>query len=276
MKTESQFDLKSYLKRIGYAGDGSPTIQTLSALTEAHVKSVPFENIDVILNKHILLSDEAIFEKLVTKKRGGYCFEQNGLFLQALIHLGFDVKPISARVRLRFSDRATDAQRTHLFLRVEIGGESFLTDVGMGAASLTKALKLVPNIEQETPHDVRRLVQERGRWYQQVRYGNVWQDANEFTLEEMPLIDREVANWFTSTYPKSSFKERIIAARALDRGHRISLQDFDFAMRGKNGEVQKKQLRDSHELVRVLKDEFGLRLSDDECVGLKKFLGNKI
>lgn len=272
MKTENQFDLKSYLRRLNYAGDTSPTVQTLNAITEAHTKAIPFENIDVILNKNILLSDEAIFEKLVTKKRGGYCFEQNALLLQALQHLGFDASPISGRVRLRFNSREADAPRTHLFVRVEIDGKSFLTDVGMGAASLTKALKLIPDLEQETPHDMRRLVQEKNRWYQQILYTNTWQDANEFTLEEMPLIDREVANWYTSTHPQSTFKSQIVAARALHNGQRITLQNLTFSRRERNGEAEKKQLQGHQELIDVLTNDFGLNLTLTDSDGLRTFV----
>lgn len=272
MKTENQFDLKSYLQRIAYVGETSPTLETLNAITMAHTKSIAFENLDVILNKNILLTEEAIFEKLVTKKRGGYCFEQNSLLLSALKHVGFNVKPLSARVRLRFATRDLDAPRTHLFVRVEIDCQSFLTDVGMGSASLTKAIKLIPDIEQETPHDVRRLVQDKNLWYQQIRYGDVWQDANEFTLEVMPLIDREVANWYTSTYPQSTFKSQITAARALDNGQRITLQNLAFTRRDRNGETEKKQLQGHQDLMDVLAKDFGINLTDCDRDGLAAFV----
>jgi N-hydroxyarylamine O-acetyltransferase len=263
------FDLNSYLQRIEYFGDPSPTLATLNGITEAHTKTIAFENMNVILGKGIFLSDEAIFDKLVLKNRGGYCFEQNGLLLQALLSLGFNVKPLSARVRIRFASREPDAPRTHMFLRVEIDGESFLTDVGMGAGSLTKALKLISQIEQETPHDVRRVVQERDRWYQQIRHKEIWYDLNEFTLEEMPLIDREVANWYTSTHPQSHFRSQIIAARALENGQRITLQNFEFTTRERNGDSQKRQLQNHQELVEVLMGKFGLALSESEIEGIR-------
>lgn len=260
----SSFDLKSYFHRINYTGDTSPTLKTLHAITQAHTQSIPFENLDVLLNKPILLSDEAIFDKLVTNKRGGYCFEQNSLLLQALTHLGFVAKPLSARVRLRFATREPVAPRTHLFVRVEIGAESFMSDVGMGAASLTGALKLIPDIEQETPHELRRIVKEGSIWYHQIRYGDVWQDACEFTLEEMPLLDREIANWYTSTHPQSHFKSSLMVAKALDNGQRLTLQNFDLTKRERNGEAQKTQLQSKEELVDILKNKFGLVLSDGD------------
>ena len=273
----TSFDLESYFRRINYDGETLPTLEVLNALTEAHVKSIPFENLDVVLNKPIELSDDAIFDKLVTKKRGGYCFEQNALLLRALEHLGFAAKPLSARVRLRFTTRDQMAPRTHMFVRVEIGKESFLTDVGMGSASLTSALKLVPDIEQATSHESRRIVKDGNLWFHQIRYGDIWQDACEFTLEEMPLIDREIANWFTSTHPRSHFRDRLVSAIALDKGQRLTLQNFEVTKRQRNGDAQKRQLQSNRELVDVLTNEFGLRLAANDSehllrVGLSEIL----
>ncbi len=262
-------DLNSYLRRIKFTGELAPTLDVLTRITEAHAKAIAFENIDAALSVPIQLSNEAIFDKLVTKNRGGYCFEQNGLLLWVLESLGFHVRPISGRVRLRFTDRSQVGPRTHVFLRVEIGNETFLTDVGMGSASLTGALKLAEGIDQETPHDTRRIVRDSGLWYHQVRYDGNWKDACEFTLEEMPLIDREIANWFTSTHPHSHFRDRLVAARARDNGERLSLENFDFTIRPKNGEAVKRKLLSQNELIEVLRNEFGLQLSDEVCVGIK-------
>src|SRR6185369_9612361 len=134
------FDVDAYLARIGYSGPRVPTLPVLHALTAAHTQTIPFENLDVLLGRPIDLQPDAIFDKLVRRRRGGYCFEQNGLFLHALEALGFRVRPLSARVRL---DRPRDytPPRTHMFLRVEIAGESWLTDVGVGGLSLTSALR---------------------------------------------------------------------------------------------------------------------------------------
>ncbi len=262
-------DLNSYLRRIKYSGELVPTFEVLSNMTEAHAKAIAFENIDAALSIPILLSSEAIFDKLVTNNRGGYCFEQNGLLLWALESVGFDVKPVSGRVRLRFDDRSQVGPRTHVFLKVNIGKDIFLTDVGMGSASLTGALKFIEDIEQETPHDTRRIVRGSGPWYHQVRYDGVWKDACEFTLEEMPLIDREIANWYTSTHPQSHFRDRLVAARARENGERLSLENFDYTIRPKNGEAVKRKLQNHDELIDVLKKEFGLQLSDEVSARIK-------
>jgi N-hydroxyarylamine O-acetyltransferase len=251
------FDLEAYLTRIGYTGPRQPTLDVLHALTAAHAQAIPFENLDVLLGRGIDLSPDAVFDKLVRRRRGGYCFEQNGLFLRALTALGFHAVPLSARVRI---DRPRDVlpPRTHLFLRVEIAGESWLTDVGVGALSLTGAIRFGVDGEQPTPHEPRRIVRESGRWFHQARLGDVWSDVYEFTGEEMPPIDRELANWFTSTHPQSHFLGRLIAARAAPDGRRITLQNTELKLRDPDGRPTVQTIGSPDELLAALAEHFGL------------------
>jgi N-hydroxyarylamine O-acetyltransferase len=251
-------DLEAYFTRIGYAGPRTPTVDVLHAITRAHTTNIPFENLDVLLGRPIDLNPEALFEKLVVNRRGGYCFEQNGLLLAVLTGLGWQVAPLSARVRI---DRPRDyvPPRTHVFLRVELNGESWLTDVGVGGLSLTKALRLGTEDQQETPHEPRRVVREGGRLFHQAKLGDVWSDVSEFTLEEMPLIDRELANWFTSAHPASHFRNRLIAARALPDGARLALLNDELKTRGSDGHATVRKINSPGELPDVLAESFGLR-----------------
>jgi N-hydroxyarylamine O-acetyltransferase len=255
--TLTSTDLDAYFTRIGYPGPRESTLPVLHALTSAHAHSIPFENLDVLLGRGINLEIEAIFGKLVENRRGGYCFEQNGLLLHVLKALGFDVTPLGARVRLN-RPRDYTPSRTHLFLRVEIGGESWLTDVGVGGCSLTTAIRLENDTEQATPHEPRRIVSEGSRWFHQIRYGNDWQDVYEFTLEEMPLIDREIGNWYTSAHPQSHFKHNLMAARALDGGRRAGLLNNEFSIRHLDGRAEKRQIGSPGELLDILAEHFGL------------------
>jgi len=250
-------DLDAYIARIGYTGSRAPTLDTLHAITKAHATSIPFENLDVLLGRPIDLELEKVFDKLVTRKRGGYCFEQNTLFLYVLESLGFAVEPLSARVRL---NRARDflPPRTHIFLRVTIDGEPWLTDVGVGAGSLTSAIRFVPDEPQPTPHDTRRIVREGDVWMHQVLWGDAWQDVYEFTGERMPPIDREVANWFTSAHPRSHFKDRLMVARALPNGGRVSIQNRELTKRDPDGTGHPTMLASDEELLDVLREHFGL------------------
>jgi N-hydroxyarylamine O-acetyltransferase len=259
-------DLDAYFRRIGHDGHRAPTLDTLHAITRAHTTSIPFENLDVLLGRPIELSPDALFDKLVTRRRGGYCFEQNGLLLEVLTQLGFDVRPIGARVRI---DRPRDfiPPRTHVFLCVEIDRERWLTDVGVGALSLTCAIRLDSEAPQATPHESRRIVRESGRYYHQVQLGESWSDVCEFTLEEMPFIDRELGNWYTSAHPNSHFKNRLIAARATDDGGRLALVNDELKIRDSAGRAVVTKLPTPSALLVALRAHFALEFPDGTRFG---------
>jgi N-hydroxyarylamine O-acetyltransferase len=263
-------DLSAYLARIGYTGPVAPTLQTLNGIVESHVRAIPFENLDVLLGRPIVLAPEVLERKLVAARRGGYCFEQNGLLLAVLAEIGFSVKPLSARVRVD-RPRGVIPPRTHLFVRVEIEGEPWLADVGVGALSLTSAIRLQVDDTQPTPHEPRRIVREGELWVHQVRLGFDWQDVCEFTLEEMPFVDRELANWYTSTHPESRFRQRLVAARALPDGERLTLVNREVTRRARSGRADTRVLQSHDELLDVLGEEFGLRFDRDvrfACPGI--------
>jgi N-hydroxyarylamine O-acetyltransferase len=252
-------DLDAYFTRIGYAGPREPTLATLDAVSMAHACAIPFENIDVLRGVPIDLEIGAIEQKLVYARRGGYCFEQNTLLLEVLGQLGFAVKPISARVRWNRPRDFTPA-RTHLFVRVELAEGSYLADVGVGSMSLTSALRLDDAGEQATPHEPRRILRENGLLYHQARLGDAWHDVNELTLEEMPLIDRIVANWYTSTHPQSHFRNRLIVARAKPDGVRVTLADRELTQRARDGQAYVTRIANHAELLAVLEAHFEIVL----------------
>jgi N-hydroxyarylamine O-acetyltransferase len=259
-------NLAAYFQRIGYKGRYQPDLALLSALTAAHTQAIPFENLDVLLGRPISLEPDELFQKLVVDRRGGYCFEQNGLFLEVLRELGFQVAPLSARVRLQ-RPRDYTPPRTHVFIRVELNGESWLTDVGVGALSLTSPLRLSTHDEQATLHEPRRILREGALLYHQVRFGAEWQDVCEFTLEEMPLVDREVSNWFTSAHPNSHFKNRLIVARAAPEGQRLSILNDQFTLRERHGTTSTRSIASASELLELLLRQFGLSFPEGTRFG---------
>ena len=253
-----QPDLNAYFARIGYEGPRDPTLEVLNAIAAAHVQAIPFENLDVLLHRPIRLEPEAIFQKLVRDRRGGYCFEQNGLLLEILDTMGFQVTPLSARVRWQ-RPRDFTPPRTHVFLRTTINGEDWLADVGVGGLSLTSAIRLDESgLVQKTPHEPRRIVRQDGRLFHQVLLAEEWCDLYEFTLEEMPLIDRELGNWYTSAHPESHFKNRLIVSCAGPEAVRLTLENDEFSIRGRDGRAETRKLTSPEELLEVLATYFGL------------------
>ena len=258
-------DLDAYFARIHYGGSRAPTLATLHAIARLHVQHIPFENLDVLLGKGIEIEPERVQEKLVYAQRGGYCFEQNTHLMHVLRALGFEVTPLQGRVRI---DRARDftPPSTHVLLRVEVEGQSWLVDAGVGGLSLTSAIQLTYDIEQSTPHEPRRLVRE-GDWQGELRapgarifhqafYAERWNDVCEFTLDPMPEIDRTIGNWYTSTHPASRFRSQVWVARATEKG-RLSLLNRAFTTR-EGGRAETRTLGSPDELLEVLRDAFGL------------------
>ena len=255
-------DLDAYFDRIRYTGPREPTLATLNSLVAAHVEQIPFENFDSLLNRPVLLDPASLQRKLIHDRRGGYCFEQNGLLLLVLESLGFHVRPLSARARVG-RERHSIPPRTHLFCRVELDGVSWLADAGIGRLSPTAALRLELDTEQPTPHEPRRLIREGSLYYHQARVAGAWTDVCDFTLEEMPLIDCEVASWFTCTHPQSHMKGRLLVARAAPEGRRVTLLDNEFTIREADGTPNTRTLTSRDELLSVLAEHFGLHLDPD-------------
>lgn len=265
-------NLSAYLARIGYAGPRSATLETLNALLGRHVQSIPFENLDILRSRAISIDPIAIEDKLIHGQRGGYCFEHNTLLLHVLEALGFQVTVLSARARYQLPP-GVRRPRTHVLLRVDLAGASYLVDGGFGALSPTAAVRLALNVEQETPHEPRRVVAE-GSWQglslrapdavlvQQAYFADAWHDLFEFTLEPMPVQDREMGNWFTSTSPASHFRSTLMVARATPTG-RVTLRDRELTERDRSGAVTSRVLDTRSQLLDALAEHFQLRFPPD-------------
>lgn len=255
--------LDAYFARTGYAGPRAPTLEALHKITFHHATSIPFENLDVRLGRGISLAPGDVFRKLVTDRRGGYCFEQNTLLLHVLQALGFRVTPIGARVRGQIA-RAVMPARTHLFLRVHLADGDWLTDVGTGGSSLTAALPLEFGVDLPTPHEKRRLERDRdGRMFHQMWTGKEWMDVCEFTLDEMHPIDREVANWWTSASPASHFKATNVVGLAGRDGTRKAIREGEFTHR-RGGEILAREpVTSDAQLLALLAKHFDLHLPAD-------------
>lgn len=146
--------LDDYLARIGAVGPVRPDFETLASLHRRHVLSVPFENLDVQLGVRLTTDVDAAYDKIVRRRRGGWCYEQNGLFGWALSTIGFDVMRVAAAVRL--DDRGEAALNNHLCLLIRMPDQpdrTFLADVGFGGSMLSP----IPFSEEkhsQTPYEV--------------------------------------------------------------------------------------------------------------------------
>ena len=251
-------DLPAYLRRIGFQGEARPDVATLRALAAAHVAAIPFENLDPFLGIPIVLELPRLERKLVGFGRGGYCFEQNFVFREVLRAIGYPVQGLIARVLWQRDENDITAQ-SHMLLRVEIDGESWLADVGFGGMVLSGALKLVPGIEQPSAHEPYRLLQNDGVWRMQALVRGVWQTLYRFDLQPKDDVDYVVANHYTSTFPESHFLHGLNIARSAP-GRRLTLRGRDFAVHALGGETVRRTLTDTDEILQLLEHEFLLRL----------------
>ena len=255
-------NIDAYFDRIRYAGPRESTLSVLRDIVLAHACSIPFENLDVLLDRGISLDPDAVERKLIHDRRGGYCFEQNSLLLRVLNELGFSATPLSARVRVKLP-REVIPPRTHLFLRVEIDRIPWLVDVGVGSLSPTGPFRMdLLDIEQATPHEPRRIVRDEltrsVRYFHQARLLDDWVDIHEFTLEEMPDIDREVGNCWTSIHPKSKFRLNLIVGLACLDGTRMSLVNKEFTHRRGAEILERFEVTDPELLLEILRERFRL------------------
>ncbi|MEA5361764.1 arylamine N-acetyltransferase [Amycolatopsis sp., V23-08] len=250
------FDLDAYLARTGQERR-PPSAEALKDLTRAHVNAIPFENIDVILQQHQGISLDVVSAKLVGRRRGGYCYEQSGLFAAVLEALGYRVHRLSARVQPR-----RPGPYTHMTLVVDVGGESFLTDVGFGAGILDP-MPLVDGQETDQAGWPHRLRHENGWWTLQ----KGTEDLLDFRLNEMYPIDYEVFHHYTSTHPKSPFTGRVVIM-TLEPGVSRKLLGRELTVEKPDGSSETTTVA-PEELDTTLKD-FGIELTPDELARLRK------
>ncbi len=253
--TDETIDLDAYFARIGYLGPREAGPAVLSALTEAHASTIPFENLDILLEKPILLDLASLQAKLVSGRRGGYCFEQNTLFGAVLTALGFAVTPLAARVRSG-APPGVVRPRTHMLLVIDLAEGRFLADVGFGGGGPIRPLPLAAGHEVRVGMSRFRQRLEGTSWVLESDEGDGWQDLYAFTEEPQQPVDFEVANWFTSTWPKSPFTTSLVVQRQ-GLATRMTLRDRELTL-GDAGGVRTETIRDPEHLLEVLRDRFGL------------------
>jgi len=258
--TLSPADIDAYFARIGWAGPVATDRATLNAIAAHHPAAIPFENLDPYLDRPVDLAPGALVAKLIHGRRGGYCFEQNGLLRLVLEALGFAVTPLSGRVVWNM-DPETVTARTHMVLRVDLPEGPVLIDCGFGSAVPTAALDLVPDIEQATPHEMFRFVRKGEEWRAQIRIGDEWRATYRFDFSPQHQIDYTVANWYTSTHPDSHFRHGLTLARPLP-GRRISLRGSEFATHMRGGVSERRTIREAEEVAAIIEAEFGIHIPD--------------
>lgn len=257
--------LEAYLDRVGFEGRPKADLATLETLHRLHPAAIAFENLSTLLGDPVRLEPEAIEEKLIRRRRGGYCFEHNTLLQHVLEALGFELTPLAARV-IWNREKGYVNPRTHMVLLVETDGERYLCDVGFGGATLTAPLAFIPGVEQETPHEHFRINQIDDIFTLEVKFEEGWRGTYEFDLQPQLGIDYEAMNHYVQTWPGSPFRRVLMAGRPDEHG-RWSLADNEVSRYEAGRLVERRRLRTPEALGALLAAEFRIALPDHPRLG---------
>ena len=251
-------DVDAYLARVGYEGTLEPTPATLYALHRAHLLAIPYENLDIHLGRTLTLSLPDIFDKLVTQKRGGWCFEMNGLFAWVLRELGFSVTLLGAAVVRPNAPLKVQLDRLpdHLSLRVDLE-RPYLADVGFGDG-LLEPLPLEPGAYRQGFFDFA-LTQTEDVWYFQ-NHPHGAAPGFVFGLEPHRLADFAETCTTLQTSPESGFVRVTVCQRMTETGV-VTLRGAIFREVTAAG-VEERVLGSAEDFDRVLRERFGLGLPE--------------
>lgn len=272
-----EVDLDAYFARIGYDGPREPTLAVLRAIHQKHPDAIAFENIDVLLGKGVSLDPTDIDAKLIGAVRGGYCYEQNGLFKRVLTALGFEVTGLMARVLWMVPADAPPRPRSHMVLSVRVPGDDtvWLADVGFGGCVLTAPLRLFSDEAQATPNgDFRILpVAELGGERQvQANLSGKWAATYQVALGAWADQDYEQANFYTYAHPSSHFTWSLTVGRVTPNA-RYALKNNRLTHRDAGGALIELRDLSADELETTLRDVIGLPVLPEWRPLIEKIVG---
>jgi N-hydroxyarylamine O-acetyltransferase len=266
-------ELAAYLDRIDTARPAKADSAALHALHRAHLLAVPFENLSIHLREPISLADGELIDKIVTRRRGGFCYELNGAFALLLRALGFDVRLLAARV---FGDDWLGPPFDHLALLVRTadGDGPWLADVGFGSHS-EFPLRFGERGQQDDPAGSFRLAEtSAGTGFQadfeigpQAGDIDVIRDGQpqyRLELRERALADFGPTCWWQQTSPESHFTRTTICSR-LTAGGRVSISGHTL-IRTADGKRTEEELTADAALLAAYRDQFGIILDQVPAV----------
>lgn len=246
-------DLSAYLNRIGYQGPADPTLQTLRALHLAHLYTVPFENLDIHLGRPIVLDESLLFDKIVGRNRGGFCYELNGLFCALLRGLGFRVTMLSAGVAR--ASGGFGPEYDHLALRVDLD-DPWLADVGFGEG-FREPVRLNDPADQVQGDCAYRIAAEGDhRILLRRDPGGDWNAQYRFLLEEHALGDFAERCRYHQTSPESSFTRERLCTLATPEG-RITISGRRLIITTTTGRTER-DLDGETEYAAILRERFAV------------------
>lgn len=258
--------MAAYLVRIGIHDVPGPTEAALRDLHRAHVAAIPFENLGIIAGQGVDVALPAVQAKLVGRRRGGYCFEQNTLFAALLDRAGFAVTRLAGRVR---TGGNFVRPRTHMVLLVHIAGRPWVADVGFGGPGLLEPIPLEHEATSRQGGWTYRVVREDEQtWTVQLLEPDGWLDLYGFMLDPQHPIDYVMANHYTSTHPQSHFVH-VATAQRTGPDRRLTLRGQHLKEALPDGGSEARPVS-ADELEGVLVERFGIELDAGELRAVRE------
>ncbi|WP_291575779.1 arylamine N-acetyltransferase [Bradyrhizobium sp.] len=254
-------DLDAYLARINYSGPRTATYDTLAAILRDHNAHIPFESFDVLLGRPIRLDPESLQAKIVTARRGGYCFEHASLMYAALGAIGFN--PVRHASRVLLFEPRHESVRQHMFLTVTTGGTTYVVDPGFGPFACPQPIP-IDGTPIPTGAPTHRLVREGNDWFLYVARDGEEIQGWVSTMEEEHPVDFEMMNHYIATHPASFFTHNILASAATREGRVNVMNQGVHVIR--NGVAEATQLEDRKALRSLVAQHFGFDLPQLETM----------
>jgi N-hydroxyarylamine O-acetyltransferase len=251
-------NLDAYLKRINYAGSIAPTLETLEMVHRVHVATIPFENLNPLMELPVRLQLSDLEQKLLIERRGGYCLEHNLLFKAELEAMDFKVTALAASVLWGHEEGYEPESPTHMALAVDVGGVPYLADVGFGGQVMSGPLRLRADVEQTAGAERYRLVGGHPKWRLETEIAGAWMPMYEFTLAEQTLENYIAMNDITM----ARFRDDLVAAR-VDGAKRFALRNARLRTH-ENGNTETRMLGNLAEIRDALTNVFGIQLPDTD------------
>lgn len=279
----SSMKLKEYFARISYKGPPRPLdLKTLTAILQCHIRSVPFENLNLHSGETIELGLEAAFQKIVKNHRGGWCLENNLLLSWVLQTMGYDVTLLGSHV-YNPQEKKFDEAMNHLLIKVVIDGKAYTVDGGFGIAyQMWQPLELVSGTDQPQKPGIFRLTEDNGEWYFEKIKRKVYSSDSEnkslyfdspedlsckkiysFTLKPRTIEEFREQNTMLQTAPDSLFVKKSICSLQTTTGFRVligwTLTETKYDYKDNMDLIERTTLTDE-EVEKTLKEKFNIRL----------------
>ena len=257
---------KAYLERIGYKGSLTPSVNVLRELHRRHLLSVPFENLDIEMGRPIVLSHAAFYDKIIGRRRGGFCYELNGSFASLLKALGFRVTMLSARTVEEGGSLTPDFDHMALLIRLE---ERWLVDVGFGDLFVEPKRLDIDGPQMDDGKAFRIAPIEGGRllsrWDEKK---NSWKPEYQFTLRPRKLGDFAAMSTYQQTAPDSYFRRGGFCSLLTPKG-RVTVTEKKLIVTGA-GRRSERPVRDTKEFRGLLRRRFGIDLDRTDLISRKE------